>query len=265
MAVYSPEFLQRIQDETFVDAVELHEALPSTNSRALELVTQGMLGRRCSLILAEQQTAGRGRGANRWWSAEGGLTFSLLLNSQALSLPVNRWPLVSLTTGLAVCEAIDPLLGPYSDKTSLKWPNDVYLQGRKLCGILVEGADHRIGALVIGIGVNVNNSYSAAPGDLQQKAVALCDVLHEEIDRSEVLLNIVKQLETRIKLLADGRDDLRALWQERCLLTGRTVQIEMHSGEITGLCRGIDRDGTLLVETSGGCQRIVSGVVRSFE
>lgn len=263
--MFSAELFQQIQNETFVDAVEYHEALPSTNSRALELVAQGQLGGRCTLVLADQQTAGRGRGANRWWSAEGGLTFSLLVDSHALGLPVNRWPLVSLTTGLAVCEAIDPFLGPYSETTLLKWPNDVYFQGRKLSGILVEGADHRMGALVIGIGVNVNNSYAAAPADLGQKAVALCDVLHEKLDRGEVLTQIVRQLELRLRLLADGQNDLRPLWRERCLLTGRTVRIETHSGEVTGLCRGIDRDGTLLVDTGAGCQRIVSGVVSSFE
>ena len=153
--------LERIVAETFVDRVDYHEETDSTNSRAAQLAAGVVDDRSCVLVLADHQTAGRGRGTNRWWSTRGGLTFSVLLRPDAIALPTARWPQISLTAGLAVCEAIEsvePELAP-----QLKWPNDVYLRGRKLSGILVEATDGKQRNVVLGIGLNVHNSAESAP------------------------------------------------------------------------------------------------------
>src|SRR5438034_451345 len=99
--------------------------------------------------------AGRGRGTNRWWSADGALTFSLVLEAPQERLPMSRWPQVALVAGVAVCEALERM-APRAEMR-VKWPNDVYLAGRKICGILSESVPARRDRIVVGIGVNVNN------------------------------------------------------------------------------------------------------------
>jgi BirA family transcriptional regulator, biotin operon repressor / biotin---[acetyl-CoA-carboxylase] ligase len=258
---FSRDELDRIVAETFVERVEHRAELASTNSRALELA--GEESAACTLVVADRQTDGRGRGANRWWSAAGALTFSVLLKPDRLSLPTRRWPQVSLTTGLAVCDAVDELLGDSAAR--LKWPNDVYLDGRKVCGILVEANDGRERNLVVGVGVNVNNSASSAPAELRATSVALCDVAGRSLPRVDVLIAILQQLARQLDRLGRNLEELPTQWTRRCLLTGRRVEIELTAGRRTGVCRGIDAEGALILETDGGTERFVSGVVTRFE
>lgn len=153
--------VQRILSATSVRTVEYHDELTSTNDLALQLVSGQPLP---LLVVAERQTGGRGRGGNKWWAAEGALTYSLVVDAAALRLEQRSWPRVSLTVALAISDTLDELLP--NRAVQLKWPNDVYLQGRKVCGILVETAPRFPGVLVLGIGVNVNNSLAAAPAEL---------------------------------------------------------------------------------------------------
>src|SRR5690606_15388684 len=126
----------RIRSETFVRHVEQHVEIGSTNDRALELAADPELPTP-AIVLTERQTAGRGRGANVWQSRPGALTFSLLIDPPA-GLAPERVPLVSLAAGLAAREAIASAAPGHIAK--VKWPNDVYLDGRKVCGILTEVA-----------------------------------------------------------------------------------------------------------------------------
>jgi BirA family biotin operon repressor/biotin-[acetyl-CoA-carboxylase] ligase len=266
-ASFLPADLDRIVAETFIDRVEYRPEFSSTNSRALELAAESPDGT-TTLVLADRQTDGRGRGSNRWWSAEGALTFSVLLKPNLIDLPTNRWPQASLTAGLAVCDAVESLVSDVN--LSLKWPNDVFLAGRKLCGILVEANDGRERSLIIGIGVNVNNSVLTAPADIRDKAVALCDFATTPTRRIDVLVAILKCLATRLERLSTGSpssgiDVLRHDWRSRCLLTGRKVHLELPLGRVVGICRGIDDDGALMLETDAGLERCVSGVIVQFE
>jgi BirA family biotin operon repressor/biotin-[acetyl-CoA-carboxylase] ligase len=260
-AIFTPADLQRIESETLVRRVELHGELPSTNDLALQRAAdEGVLAP--LLVLAERQTAGRGRGANRWWSAPGALTFSLLLDAAAANLPTERWPQVSLTAGLAVCEALQRFLPPV--EIGLKWPNDVYLLDRKVCGILVETSSRRVGMLVLGIGINVNNSFAAAPPDVRAIATSLTDVGHCDYDLTDVLIGVLNQLADRLQLLAAGSDKLWQRWQTFSMLTGRTVHLEAGSRQVTGLCKGIDRQGALILQTESATERFFGGIVRSI-
>ncbi len=262
MPQFTSHDLDRIVAETFVDHVELHAAIPSTNSRALELTKEEPHAHNCTLVLAEKQTAGRGRATNQWWSAEGALTCSLLLNSQHFALPSNRWPLLSLITGLAVCETIDGFLP--DGLTRIKWPNDVYIRGRKVCGILVEAATGSQESLVVGIGVNVNNSLDNAPKEVSERAITLCDVAGKNISCIDFLIGLLRQIEFHFaSLIADG-DQFSAQWNKRCLLTGQKIQIDTPKQKITGLCRGINAEGALLLETDNGVEPCYSGVVTQF-
>src|SRR6266478_5912911 len=114
------------------------------DDRALELCGQADLPVPF-LVLAERQTSGRGRGSNRWWSNDGALLFSLIIDAAEYGLPEARWPQLSITAGASVCEALTSFVN--AGIIRLKWPNDVWLNGRKTCGILVEVPAARRGRL----------------------------------------------------------------------------------------------------------------------
>lgn len=259
--------LDRICRETFVRQIEFHQEIGSTNTRALQLAPADV---KCPLlVLAEHQTAGRGRGSNRWWAGPGSLTLSLLFDSREIGIPNERWPWISLTTGLAVSEAIAALV-PASE-VRLKWPNDVFLNGRKTCGILVETVSSRQGAIVIGIGLNVNNSFADAPPELLAVGTSLFDAASHTFDRTSVLIVVLNDLAERLAMIRDDVSHLADLWRERCFLQGRTVQIQLNQNHghpdelglagLTGVCQGIDDDGALLLQTETGVVRCFGGTV----
>ena len=251
--------LQRIQRETFVGQVEFHSTLDSTNDRGLELARDALW--QCpSLVLAEEQRAGRGRGGNRWWSAAGALTFSLVLDAQRSELSLLNRPRISLTAGLAVCESLRELL-PDSLHVGLKWPNDVLLEGRKVCGVLIEATAAEPERLVIGVGVNVNNSLSSAPGLVRKVATSMIDVAERPLDLTDVLVSILSQMESGFDRLRHSPGDLARRWQRYCVLRGQVVALDVNERHVTGECRGIDGDGALVLQTGNGTKRYFSGVV----
>ncbi|MEX0938949.1 MAG: biotin--[acetyl-CoA-carboxylase] ligase [Pirellulales bacterium] len=253
--------LDRIVRESFIQQVAYHRTVPSTNSAAMELCRQGAFVSP-QLVLASQQTAGRGRGANVWWSAPGSLTFSVLLRPAEFRLPQSLWPKMSLTMGLSVCHAVDELLREVPGvQAGLKWPNDVYLDGRKVCGVLVEVGPRPSESLVIGIGLNVNNSFSDAPAEIQSRAIALADRAGQPLDMTHVLVTVLRQIEQHLTLLADGSPDLADAWQARCALRGKTVEIQSGTRTTTGVCQGIDEEGALVLLTESGPARVFGGVV----
>lgn len=253
--------LARVSAAGLVAHVDYHESLGSTSDRALELAAAGELPLPL-LVLTERQTGGRGRGTNRWWSAEGALTFSLVLEAPPDSLPPTRWPLVALVAGLAVAEALQPLCP--AGHFALKWPNDVYLSGGKICGILSESVPGTKDRLVVGIGINVNNSVRVH--ELAGTARALIDLDGRPRDLTDVLLAILDRLDLRLRDLMEGEfEPLASEYRRRCLLTDKTLTIQSGEEQIVGRCRGIANDGALLVHTPGGVRRIVSGSIESWD
>ena len=255
------QLLNHLPSDTFLRGAEHHVEIDSTNDRALELCRDAKLPVPY-LVLADQQTSGRGRGANRWWSSDGALLFSVIVDAAEFALPESRWPQVSLTAGVTVCE----VLGNVSSATvGLKWPNDIWLNDRKVCGILVEVPPVQRGRLVIGIGLNVNNSFAAAPLELQTIATSLCDESGAEFDRTKLLSDIVRQLEVDLRRLAANDPSLPDRWQSLCVLRDRTVSLDTSQQVVTGRCLGIADDGALRLQTHSGEQRFYGGVVRRIE
>lgn len=254
--------LDRIVRETFATDVVFHEEIESTNTAALELC-QADRAPNSLLVLTAQQTAGRGRGANVWWAGEGSLAFSLVLNALEFGLPQASWPQASLITGLSVCVAVESLVD--QEAVALKWPNDVHLQGRKIGGVLIEVGPRSSGRLVIGIGVNVNNSLTEAPMELRERATSLIDVTGQMSDRTDVLVTILQQLEHQLSRLAHGDPALPSDWQKRCALHGRVVEVTSGIERKHGLCQGIDEEGALVLSTAEGPVRFFGGSVTRIE
>jgi BirA family transcriptional regulator, biotin operon repressor / biotin---[acetyl-CoA-carboxylase] ligase len=279
------EFLDShdIRRRTFVRHVELHDTLGSTNDRAVELARDEQV-ELPALIAARQQTAGRGRGDHQWWSAEGALTFSLLLEPAALGIAVRSWPQLSLTTAVAVCDVVRLRISDCglridggfeksgtsdrgtSRRVAIKWPNDVLIDGRKVAGILIEspgGAAPAKDRLIIGIGINVNNSWADSPSYISGTGTAICDATNEHHRLQAVLIDALRAIESRLAQLRNEDAELVQAWQELNALRGQRVIID-EPRRVEGECLEISDDGAVVVATSNGAERIHSGSVRLF-
>jgi BirA family biotin operon repressor/biotin-[acetyl-CoA-carboxylase] ligase len=272
----------RIRAHTFLRHVEIHETLGSTNDRAAELARNENIGLP-ALVAARRQTAGRGRGQNRWWSSAGALTFSVLIAPTEVGIAASNWPLLSLATAVAVHDALSreldmsehragassPTTGR-ADKSACsaqkslanKWPNDIMLGSRKVCGILIEsrgGVAPAKDRLIIGIGMNINNSCRNAPREIEESVTAICDFTAEQHDLTGLLVEFLQALQIRSKQLAAGADVLMSDLRRRCFLSGRQISVENRGVVIEGLCQGIDDDGALLIATATSIERVYSG------
>ena len=247
---------------TFIRKVELHTTLSSTNDRAMILAREADI-RLPLLVLCEQQTAGRGRGRNFWWSDDGSLTFSIIIETGSFTLRKDHPTCVSLSAGIAVCETLAELV--FTGKIGMKWPNDVFLEGKKVSGILVESPSPKSGRLVIGIGINVNNSLRTAPAELQSSATSLFEVSGEQFDLTRLLMRTIHHLEHQIESLQRDGSRLVNSWQQHCLLQGRSVTLKIGSEQVTGTCSGIDAEGHLILQTESGPRHFSNGVVSRIE
>jgi BirA family biotin operon repressor/biotin-[acetyl-CoA-carboxylase] ligase len=257
-----PLDLARVTQDTWIERVHFYNETDSTNTRALEHAATASEAL-TELFVAERQTAGRGRGNNRWWSDHGSLTWSVL--TRAISAPPASLPQASLTIGLAICEAVEQFT---RGDVALKWPNDVYLDGKKLAGILIElaGSDRR--RLVIGVGLNVNNSVQNVPSEVRARATSLIDnqpVPGTTLDRTAVLVACLTEIERHLSRFENEDAQLCDEWRSRSLLTGRTVTLTTPKQEIRGVCEGLADDGALLLRTAVGVEACYGGVIVAFE
>lgn len=249
----------RLVASTFIRRVEWLDEIGSTNDEALRLASDLSATTPC-LIGASRQVSGRGRGANRWWSGDGTLMFSSLFDMSQLGIAQSEWPQFSLVTGLTVAETLEMFLPQTA--VGLKWPNDVWLAGRKACGILIEQPDRAPGRLVAGLGWNVNTSFLSAPDDLRTIATSMRDESGHDFIVEDVLECFLQRWETNLESLASGNFDLIAGWSRFCVLRGHRIRVSMAETELTGDCHGIAGDGALLIDTRGVTHRCYAGTVR---
>jgi BirA family biotin operon repressor/biotin-[acetyl-CoA-carboxylase] ligase len=214
------------------------DVVTSTNDRARQLAGAGAPAG--TVIVAEQQTAGRGR-QGRTWSAPRGrsLTLSALLRPAPGTLA-----LLPLATAVAVCEACEEVVGL---RCEIKWPNDVLSDGRKLAGILIESRP-REGWAVAGIGLNVNTREDEFGPELAAIATSLRIVKGEAVSRERVLDALLARLAER----ASGDGDVLTAYRKRDALAGRAVAWRDRERERTGKAAGIDDSGNLVVFADGG-------------
>ncbi|MGB9688286.1 biotin--[acetyl-CoA-carboxylase] ligase [Thermogutta sp.] len=275
--------LHRIIRETFVEDGEVWETIDSTNNRAKTLVGRPDLPLPF-LVAAEHQTAGRGRGNRRWWTGQGSLAFSVILNlpitpGRPIRVPESNTAIdnatdasatggqlapesaagfLGLVGALSVCRAIWPLVPP-TVPVGLHWPNDVYVAGRKIAGILVEvPANQRV---ILGIGVNANNVAREAPEELRPFVTSLRDICGTFLDRTDVLISILRHMESQLEVLARNPAELASEADRLCLQKGHHLILETEKRRYQGVCRGIDITGGILLETSEGLRKFVSGTI----
>jgi BirA family biotin operon repressor/biotin-[acetyl-CoA-carboxylase] ligase len=227
----------------------------STNTFALERLAQQTPAGPW-LVLAGSQTAGRGRGENRWWSEVGALTFTLVVDAEKFGLSQVFWPRLSMAVGLANCQLLER--SPWNLPMQVKWPNDVYVRGRKLGGVLIE---HLGSKLVIGIGLNVNQRFAGAPQEVRERATSLLMELGSECDSYALFVEVVKEVMAILPSVAQDEVDFSHEAGARSYLQWKKVMIRQGKTSTTGMCEGIDVDGALLLRTEAGILRVLSGTV----
>lgn len=238
------------------NCVETHTLIDSTNDYLMrKLPNQVTQGQVC---IAEYQSAGRGRRGRQWISPFGShlyLSYYHKLNdgfSAAMGL--------SLVTALAISDAINAL---YDVQVQLKWPNDVYLDGVKLAGILIDLEGQATGDChsVIGIGVNLQMPEQAAE-QITQPWTDLQQYVGERIDRNELVVAIIVALNQRLKQQSEqGVESMLSDWHQHDLYLNQTVKIITGENEEFGICRGVNEQGALLLETNGQLKTLFGGEV----
>jgi BirA family transcriptional regulator, biotin operon repressor / biotin---[acetyl-CoA-carboxylase] ligase len=233
--------------------VEHHSSIGSTNDRARELL-EGADGDG-SVVVAEEQTSGRGRRGRSWQSPPS----RNLLMSVALApdlAAADAWRL-GLATALAVaeaCEAVAPVV--------LKWPNDVVAaaDGRKLGGLLIEtmAEGDRLRAAVLGIGINVNWRRVEMPVDLREEATSLADLAGASVDRDALFDRLIDLLELEIAAAEAGQSPLER-YRALCSTLGSAVSVETAQGVVHGRAIDLDASGALVVEDREGRRHVVNG------
>ena len=228
------------------------DSIDSTNLEAMRQARNGAPEGLC--VTAREQSAGRGRLKRSWHSRkDAGIYFSIVLRPEFES---SFWPLLTLMAALAVVEALLKSCGVRAD---IKWPNDVYVKERKVCGILAETTDTPSGpAAVIGIGINLTNG--SLPADLLNAATSVEEVTGQPADPERILTELIKALADRYEALrtAGGREHTIREWCAHSTYAfDRQVRVSFDSESFVGVTRGLERDGALRVETAGGELRLV--------
>jgi BirA family transcriptional regulator, biotin operon repressor / biotin---[acetyl-CoA-carboxylase] ligase len=238
--------------------IHYFDEVGSTQHVAAELAEEGAA--QGTVVIAERQSAGRGRMGRSWHSPAGvNLYMTIILRP---SIPLGHVSQLSLVAGVAAAEALETVAPGI---VALKWPNDVWLRGRKACGIIAEAVtdpSRGLTCVLLGIGINVNLALKDVPPDLRDKATSVRIATGRVCDRIELSSALFNRLYSRyMEIEATGFAAVRPLWERYSALTGRRVTVVDGDARTAGVVRGIDDDGALLIDTDGGPTRILTGDV----
>jgi BirA family biotin operon repressor/biotin-[acetyl-CoA-carboxylase] ligase len=241
---------------TVVDGLPLKkwaylEQVGSTNDVAAEWQAAGQPAP--ALVVANEQTAGRGRQGRSWHTPPGSaLALSLLLEAELAATHLGRAPGLG---GLSVCSALEDL---YGLQPQIKWPNDVLLDGKKVCGVLAEAqwSGNQEAALILGIGINVAAPSVPPPKTLSFPATCVENALGRPVDRVELVGAVLRQTFTWLEGIAD--EDFIAAWQQRLAYKGQLVTLAIGAAAppLRATLRGLAADGSLVADLADGRQKV---------
>ena len=210
-----------------------------------------------TLVVADEQTAGKGRLGRKWLAPAGtSLLLSLLFRPDLAPYQAQR---LTMICSLAIADAIEGLTGL---PVGLKWPNDIFIHGKKAGGILTESGTTggRLDYIVVGMGLNVNLAISTIP-ELKDIATSLSQELGQQVSRLELLWKILEGIETRYNSLRRGESPHEE-WAARLINLGRQVQVATPQGVLVGWAEGVNADGALILRTPDGQRKwILAGDV----
>jgi len=256
--LYPDEIAESLNTEFIGGRVYYYHSLESTNREARVLASGGAPGG--SLVVAEEQVQGRGRMSRGWFSPKGlGIWCSLILRPE---VQPGEAPPVTMLTAVAVASAVEKVAGV---APGIKWPNDLLVGGKKICGILTEMSAEMemVNFLVVGVGINVNTSLEDFPEELKEIATSLYLVEGEPVSRLKLLKQFLRDFEFYYRRwINDGFGPILEEWKKRCVSLGCPVRVSSPREVWDGWAEDVDSDGALLVRMPGGSiKRFVAGEV----
>jgi len=248
---------ERIDSQTLVDMLKTNtvgrklkvlETTVSTQEEARALAEAG--APEGTLVVAEEQTGGKGRMGRKWYSPKGkGIWMSLVLRPKQ---PLHYMPQLTLLSGVAVCRAVRKVTGVMA---GLKWPNDLLVDGRKICGILLESAaeDEYVRYCIAGIGISANLDADDYPAELKPIATSLKIEAGKPIDRAQLIAAALEEFETLYGLYQqEGFAPIASLWEALSVTLGKRVTVGTPAGPVTGQAVKLDHSGALTIMTEDG-------------
>lgn len=250
------DILQELGTNTLGKTIYCLKQTESTNITAKELARQGTP--HGTIVIAEEQTKGRGRLGRHWSSPDGGIWLSIVLRP---ALHPTACPGLTLLSGLAIAKAIRKYLAL---PAVIKWPNDILVQQKKVCGILTEMSAEmdKVHYIIIGIGINANVDIKDLPEDIQNIATSLKAEVHRNISRTQLIKTILEELENILNSTGGIlRNALQSIKELSCTID-TIVKINTGQIQIEGMAIDITENGALLVQTNdGNIQEVIAGDV----
>ncbi|MCX8175777.1 MAG: biotin--[acetyl-CoA-carboxylase] ligase [Candidatus Bathyarchaeota archaeon] len=254
------EIKSEIRTKTIGKKVFYFEEVESTQDVAKNLVNAGL--EEGTVVIAERQTRGRGRIGREWFSPKGGLWLSIILKP---NIPTSKVQRLSLLAGVAVAKTLRKL---YKLDARLKWPNDVLVEGKKICGILVEasGDVDKVSYVIIGIGVNVNVRFTGRR-EIANIATSILELLGKEVSIVKLTVKLLEEFEKLyLKFKQEEFSKIIDEWKNLSQTLGRKVKVESYKESFTGEALDVDDDGFLLVKADdGSIIRVVAGDIHLRE
>lgn len=254
--MYTAEALKKgLKTRHFGCKIYTFDTIDSTNNCARALA--GCWADEGTVIIAEQQTAGRGRLGRPWLANPNeNLTFSIILRPSISADAINLLP---LSVSVAVAEAVERTTGL---SVECKWPNDLLVRNKKVAGILLEGSfnKNKVDWIVIGIGLNVNQMQF--PADLVQKATSLKLMTGHDVDRITLFHTILENLEQSYKTGSrSGFQSILPQWTARTRMIDKKISVMEHGTLLSGTVKGVSRDGGLVLQSNGNERTLFAGDV----
>ncbi len=256
--VSEPDVLRRsdisrgLRTRTIGRDVRLLPSVESTNTLAMELAAQG--APEGTIVIAEMQTGGKGRRGRQWISPRGNLYLSVVLRPD---VPLHKAPLITLMGAVAVATAVGTRC---AIAAGIKWPNDVLVNGKKVCGLLTEmsAEQDRIRHIVLGIGVDVNMDIVELPEELRSTTTTLRTETGRRVDRAALTQEILRELEDWYDVFLDHPSYVLEEWERLNITTGNRVTVGGTGETIAGIAERIDQEGRLVIRQDDGTLRTVA-------
>lgn len=250
-SLFPQDIEKKLAGQTIGQHIMYYPCINSTNRAARELALQG--DTHGWVVLADEQSAGRGR-LDRIWESQAGedILASIIVYPHLPAADAFR---LTMIASIAVVHAVKQVCAV---SCGIKWPNDIFLNNKKLCGILSEGqpGPDRMQFMVIGIGLNVNSSM-ANRGKLAANAVSLRDATGKRHDRNLLIIAMLKEFNRLYAIADEDGAQIKHLWEEHAMMIGRSVSVHSNAAIISGIACGIMADGRLIVREPSGQEHII--------
>lgn len=237
-----------LETEEIGRSVYFFESVTSTQKVAKEYAMNG--AKHGTLIVADEQTEGRGRMVRKWYSPKGtGIWASFILRPD---IQIQHAPQLTLLSAVAVVQAIKKVTHITPE---IKWPNDILISGRKVCGILTElqAEEDRIQSVILGIGINVNQDENDFSAEIIKKATSLKIELGKTVNRSSLIQSLCYYIEQLLHLyISEGFTPIKSLWETYAVSIGKRISARTVKGTFDGVALGINNEGVLLLKQDNG-------------